>query len=53
MEKVKADLPSEVIGPTVNDEFYEKQNGIPMNEIEKQILRTVLGEMEEMKGETN
>ena len=34
-------------------EFYEKQNGIPMNEIEKQILRTVLGEMEEMKGETN
>ena len=34
-------------------EFYEKQNGIPMNEIEKQILRTVLGEMEEMKGDTN
>ena len=34
-------------------EFYEKQNEVPMNEIEKMILKQVLDEMEETTGDTN
>ena len=59
------DLLLEVLGPDIVlsvlekkpkelfAEFYEKQNEVPMNEIEKMILKQVLDEMEETTGDTN